>query len=61
MALIAGHEVVGTGGINAFDENVVIGVACDLKPARGTNEVRAFLDEVEELLSEAFADVEFRP
>ena len=35
VALVASHEVVGTGGIDAFKKNVVIWIACNMKLARG--------------------------
>lgn len=33
MLQIARDQIIGTGRIGTFQEHIVIGVACDLKPA----------------------------
>ncbi len=60
MALVAGDEVVGTGGIGTFEEDIVGGIGSDLKGLRGRDEVGAVSDELKELNAEAFANEEFR-
>ncbi len=60
MALVAGDEIVGTGGIGAFEEDIVAGVGSDLKGLRERDEVGAVSEELKELKAEPFANEEFR-
>src|SRR5258708_18390222 len=60
MALVAGYEVVGTGGIGTFEEDIVAGVGGDLKGWRGRDEVGAVSDELKEVKAEPFANAEVR-
>ena len=57
---LPGHQVVGAGGVGAFQKLVVVGVLCDLERARGLYDLRMVLDEIEELLPEALADFQLR-
>lgn len=61
MPRISRHQVVGAGGIGAFQKLVVVRVLRNVKRARGAYNLRMVLDEIEELLTETLADLEFRP
>ncbi len=58
MTLVAGDEIVGAGGVGAFEEDVVGGVGTDLKRLGGRDGVGAVLDELQELLPVSSADAE---
>jgi len=60
MALIAGDQVVGAGGIGAFEENVIGGVGGDLKRSRGRDEMGPVFEDLKKLVPEPFANMEFR-
>ncbi len=60
MALIAGDQVVRTGGIGAFEGNIIGGVGCDLKGTGGRNEMSPVFEKLKELLPQSFAYTEFR-
>jgi hypothetical protein len=60
MADVAGNKIVGACGVGAFDEDVVAGIAGDLKWVRGSNQFGATGDELKELNPQAFADAKFR-
>jgi len=60
MTLVAGYQIIGAGCVCAFKELIIVGVFCNLKRTRGSNELRMILYELEELLPEAPADLEFR-
>ncbi len=56
MLLVACDEVVGAGGIGAFDKHVVIRVACHVKPTCRRDEMAAIPDQLQELKSKTFAN-----
>ena len=60
MPLIAGDQVVCSGRVCAFEENVIGGVGRDLKRAGGPDEIRTVFEELKKLLPESFANAEFR-
>ena len=60
MTQVAGYEIVRAGGIGAFEEDVVGGVAGDLKRLRGRDEVGAVLKELKELKPESSTYAELR-
>ncbi len=60
MPRTAGHQVIGAGGIGAFQEIVVVRVLRHPQRAGWGNRARAVPDELEELLPYAFADLEVR-
>ena len=60
MARVAGDQIVGAGGVGAFDENVVVDVVCGPDGTCWGNEMRSIFDELEKLLPKAAADLEFR-
>lgn len=60
MPLISRHQVVGACPIGAFNEHVVPRVGGDLTETRGCHHVSMVLDQLQELLPQAFADLEFR-
>jgi hypothetical protein len=59
VAGIAGDEVVGAGGVGAFEEDVVGGVGGGCDAAGRGDEVCTVAEEVEKLAAEGFADAEF--
>jgi hypothetical protein len=60
VALVAGDEVVGAGGVCAFEEDVVVRVRGDLQQARWCDDMGAVFEELEQLQLKAAADAEFR-
>jgi hypothetical protein len=60
MALVAGYEIVGAGGIGTFKKAIVAGIKGDLKRLRGRNKVSAVLNELKQLKAEPFPNTEFR-
>ena len=60
MLRIPDYQVVSAAGIGAFEKDVVVRIAGDLEPARRLRGLRMTLDELQELLTEASADVELR-
>ena len=60
IALVAGHEIVGAGGIGTFKKDIVAGIKGDLKRLRGRNKVSAVLNELKQLKAEPFPNTEFR-
>lgn len=61
MPRIAGDQVVCTGGIGAFDENVIGGIGRDLKRGGWRNGMGSVFEELKKLLPEPFANLKFRP
>ncbi len=59
MALVAGNEIVGAGGIGTFEEDIAGRIGGDLKGLQGRDHVGAVINELKELKAEAFADTEF--
>src|SRR5882724_6750465 len=60
MTLVARHKVIGFGGIGALEEDVVVRVSSNLKSARRKYEVAVCFEELQKLLLEAPADMQFR-
>jgi hypothetical protein len=56
---VAGYEVIGTRGIGAFHEDIVVGIAGNLQRPRRRYELGPVLYELDELLLEAPSDFEF--
>jgi len=56
MLLIARDQVVRPGGIGTFQKYVVIGVGCNLKALRWSDDMTMVLDKLKQLLPEAFAN-----
>jgi hypothetical protein len=61
MAFIAGNQVIGSGRVSTFHEDVVGGIAGDLGQARWHNRVRLILDDLDQLLTEGPPNPEFGP
>lgn len=61
MPRIAGDQVVCTGGVGAFDKNVIGRIGRDLKQAGWRNGMGAVLEQLKKLLPEPFANLKFRP
>jgi hypothetical protein len=57
MALIASDQVIGAGGVGAFEENIIGGVGSDLKRAKRRGEMSAVLEELKKLVAEPFANM----
>jgi hypothetical protein len=60
MPLVAGHQVVGACRVGALQKLVVAGVLRDPDRARNADKLSMVLDELEELLSKAPPDSQFR-
>lgn len=60
MPLVAGHQVVSARGVGAFQKFVVVRVARHLERSRGPDAAGMALDELQDLLAEAFADLQLR-
>jgi len=61
MARTSRHQVVSTGGVGAFQKNVVVRIARHEWQAGRSDAVCAVLDDLPKLPAETFANVEFRP
>ena len=60
MPLVPCDQVVGAGGVRAFQELVVVGIIRNLNCTRRLNQMRMAPYELEKLLPKASADIEFR-
>lgn len=60
MPCVAGDQVVGAGGVGAFEEAVVVAIRRNVERTRRVNQLRAVPYELEELLPKAEADFQFR-
>ncbi len=60
MALVAGDQIVGAGGVGAFNKNVVVRIFRDPDRTCGGNELRSIFDELEKFVPKAASDFEFR-
>src|SRR5438477_11890668 len=60
MLLVACNEVIGAGGVGAFDKDVIVWINRDLKWPRAGDEPGAVFDKCEELPLKALSDSEFR-
>jgi len=54
---VPGHQVVGAGGISAFQKSVVVGVLCHLQRSRRDDAMRPARDELEKLPPETLANL----
>jgi hypothetical protein len=61
MLRVARDQVVGPSSIRALHELVVVGIFRNLQDTHGFDQVRAFGQQLEELLPNSFADFEFWP
>ena len=59
MPLVAGDQVVGTGGVGALQKLIVVGILRDVEHARRVHELRMILYELKKLLAKASADFKF--
>jgi hypothetical protein len=59
MPHVPGHQVISAGSIGTFDKYVVLRIGRYLNCPRGIYEVSSFSNQVEELLSKAFSQLEF--
>ena len=60
MPGIARHQIVGAGGIGTFQEPIVIGIAGHSKTPRRHNKLTTVTDELQQLETQALADLELR-
>src|SRR5437879_13814185 len=60
VAGIAGDEIVGAGGVSAFEKDVVGGIGRDLERMERNDEARAAGDELKKARAQALADRKFR-
>ena len=60
MPLVASYQIVGAGGVRAFEELVIVGILRNLERVQGSNPLRMIPYKLEELLLKAAADLEFR-
>ena len=61
MFLIAGHKVVGAGGIGTFQEDIVVGVFGDFDTTARVYRIALVLQELQQLLPQTLANPQFRP
>lgn len=61
MPRVAGHKVVSTSSVSTFQKFIVLGVGRHLKQPRGHYSTRAALDELYELLADAFPNLKLGP
>ena len=59
MPHVAGDQIVGAGRIGAFQKLVIAGILGNLQRMRRMNQPSTVLHQLQELLTEAFADSEF--
>jgi hypothetical protein len=60
MLLIAGNEVVRACSVGTFDEHIVVRVAGHFKAPRWGNDMAVTLDQLDQLLPEAPANIKVR-
>jgi len=53
MTFVAGHKIIRSGRIGAFDKDVVGGIGCNLRQVRRKDNPAMILDQLKELLPEA--------
>jgi hypothetical protein len=61
MTFVAGHKVIRSGRISAFDKDVVGGIGCHLRQVRRNNKPAMISNQLKELLPEAPPNLEFAP
>ena len=61
MPRITGDQVVCTGGVGAFNKNVIGRVGRDLKQAGWRNGMGSVLEELKKLVPEPLANLKFCP
>jgi|SRR5271166_2513109 len=61
MLLVARHQIVRSGNVGAFQEHIVIGVACHFETSGGSHGIAAVLNELKQLLAKTLANPQFRP
>jgi hypothetical protein len=49
--LVAGDQVVGVGGLSAFQEHVVVGILADRQFALGNNHATVFANQIQHFLA----------
>ena len=60
VAGVSGNEVIGASRIGTFKKDVVVRIGGDLKTRAGTNAMGALFNELQQLLTGTFANLEFR-
>ena len=61
VPLIAGNQVIGTGSVGTFHENVIGWIRGDQGQTRRRNDVGVILNQLDQLLTEAPADLQLGP
>src|ERR1022692_402418 len=61
MSLIAGHQVVRAGSIGTFQEDIVVGVACDFRTPNRSHGIAAVPNDLQQLLPRPLANPQLRP
>jgi len=59
VTLVPRYQVVRTGGVGAFQENIVVRVGRNRDTPDGPNQMRMTFDELKEAMSQAFANLQF--
>jgi len=55
---VTGYQVIRTGSIGTFQKDIIVGIACDLQPARGNHCVATVPDHLQQLPLQAFANLQ---
>lgn len=59
VTVVPRYQVVRTGRVGAFQENIVVRVGRDRETPHGPNQMRAAIDELKEPMPQAFANLQF--
>jgi len=60
MAGILRDEIIRPGSVSALQKDVVLGIARNLKPPHRSDPMIVPANELEQLMSKAFANLDFR-
>jgi len=60
VPLVPCYQIVRAGGVGAFQENIVVRVGRDRETPDGPNQMRVALNELEEAMTQAFANLQLR-
>jgi len=60
VPLVPCHQIVCTGGVGAFQENVVVRVGRDREMPEGLHQMRVAFNELKEAMAQAFANLQLR-
>jgi hypothetical protein len=61
MTFVAGHKVIRSGRISAFDKDVVCRVGCNLRQVRRNDNPTMILNQLQKLLPKALPNLELGP